>query len=110
LGVPPISVFCIINGLCLINNIPFWVIDKHPADTTAVQIRQLFDIRKTSCALCPRRTPATTECRANSTPGQRHKALADNSGWLTDMAKKISGKPEDVIDSVRIRLGLTKEE
>ncbi len=38
------------------------------------------------------------------------KAFADNSDWLTDTTKKISGKPEDVTDSLRIRLGLTKEE
>jgi len=38
------------------------------------------------------------------------KALTDNKIWLFDSSRKVSGNTEAVTDSVRTRMGLTKEE
>ncbi|HVU96143.1 MAG TPA: hypothetical protein VHE34_13010 [Puia sp.] len=38
------------------------------------------------------------------------KALADKMGWLFDSTGKVSGNTADITDSIRKRMGLTKEE
>jgi hypothetical protein len=80
------------------------------ADTAAIQIRQLLKpgkhlVHYIRPDLGKQLTPEETALLAKV-----QKALADNGDWLSDTTKKISGNTEDVTDSVRIRLGLTKEE
>jgi hypothetical protein len=58
----------------------------------------------------------TPDAAKQLTPEQKalfakvQKALAENNAWLTDTTTKISGSTDDVIDSLRKELGLTKEE
>jgi hypothetical protein len=100
----PLTIVLLLAGLCSAANA------QTAADTAASHIRQLLKPGRHLVHYVRADLGKHLTADQRALLAKIQKALADDSGWLSDTTRKVSGSTEAVIDSLRIRLGLTKEE